>query len=107
MDEKWPCTPVSARTCHNLGHLKNEIAVNLDILRGYTKIPGNEADHGAPFVMKTGSTLVEDLAGRIHKDFLENMKYARVWGIAVHDGQMVQRNYVLHDGDNIEIHIPK
>jgi hypothetical protein len=29
--------------------------------------------------MKTGSTL-EDLAGRIPKDFLENMKYARVWG---------------------------
>jgi ribosome-interacting GTPase 1 len=35
------------------------------------------------------------------------MKYASVWGIAVHDVQMVQRNYVLHDGDIIEILIQK
>jgi uncharacterized protein len=104
MDEKWPCTPISAQTGHNLERLKNEIVANLDILRVYTKVPGKEADHDTPFVMKTGSTL-EDLAGRIHKDFLENMKYARVWGKAVHVGQMVQRNYVLQDGDIVEIHI--
>ena len=67
-------------------------------------MPGKEAIHNAPFVFKTGSTL-EDLAGRIHKDFLEKMKFARVWGKAVHDGQMIQRNYVLHDGDVVEIHI--
>jgi hypothetical protein len=33
------------------------------------------------------------------------MKYARIWGTSVHDGQMVQRDYVLHDGDIVEIHI--
>ena len=104
MDEKWPCTPVSAQTGHNLERLKKEIVSNLDIIRVYTKVPSKEADHGAPFVMKTGSTL-EDLAGRIHKDFLEKMRFARVWGKAVHDGQMVQRNYVLQDGDIVEIHI--
>jgi ribosome-interacting GTPase 1 len=55
-------------------------------------------------VMKKGSRLA-DLAGRIHKDFLEKMKFARVWGKAVHEGQMVQRDYVLQDGDVVEIHI--
>jgi len=104
LDEKWPCLPVSAQTGHNLERLKREIVANLDIIRGYTKVPGKEAIHNAPFVFKTGSTL-EDLAGRIHKDFLEKMKFARVWVKAVHDGQMVQRNYVLHDGDVVEIHI--
>jgi uncharacterized protein len=53
--------------------------------------------------MKTGSTL-EGLADRIHKDFLENMNYGRIWGKTVHNGQMVQRNYVLRDGDIVEIH---
>ncbi len=104
MDEKWPCLPVSAQTGRNLERLKGNVVANLDIIRVYTKIPGKEADHNTPFVFKTGSTL-EDLAGRIHKDFVENMKYARVWGKAVHDGQMVQRNYVLQDGDVVEIHI--
>lgn len=103
MDEKWPCLPVSAQTGRNLESLKGEIVASLDIIRVYTKIPGKEADHDTPFVFKAGSTL-EDLAGRIHKDLLEKLKYARVWGKAVHDGQMVQRNYVLQDGDIVEIH---
>lgn len=104
MEEKWPCLPVSAHTGRNLERLKADVIANLEIIRVYTKIPGKEPDHNMPFVFKAGSTL-EDLAGRIHKDFLENMKYARVWGKAVHDGQMVQRNYVLQDGDVVEIHI--
>jgi uncharacterized protein len=33
------------------------------------------------------------------------MKNARVWGKAVHDGQMVQQNYVLQDGEIVEIQI--
>ena len=44
------------------------------------------------------ATLAE-VAARVHKDFIYNLKYARVWGAAVHDGQMVQRDYRLHDGD--------
>jgi ribosome-interacting GTPase 1 len=54
--------------------------------------------------MKPGSTL-EDVAAKIHKDFVRNLKYARVWGSAVHDGQMVQRDYLLHDGDIVELHV--
>lgn len=104
MDEKWPSLAVSAHTGHNLERLKGELVSKLDIIRVYTKVPGKEADHEAPFVMRTGSAL-EELAGRIHKEFLEKMKFARVWGKAVHDGQMVQRNYVLQDGNVVEIHI--
>jgi ribosome-interacting GTPase 1 len=33
------------------------------------------------------------------------MKSARVWGALVYDGQMVQRDYVLQDGDVIELQI--
>ncbi len=48
---------------------------------------------------------MEDLASKIHKDFLEELKYARVWGKQVYDGQMVQRDHVLQDGDVVELHL--
>jgi len=48
---------------------------------------------------------VIDMAGQVHKDFIENLKFARVWGTAVHDGTVVKGDYVLHDGDIVELHV--
>jgi hypothetical protein len=104
LEEKWLCLPVSALTGHNLDVLKETIVQELGLIRVYTKAPGKDPDYATPFVMKKGST-VADLAARIHKDFLKKMKSARVWGNAVFDRQLVNRDYVLHDGDVVEIHI--
>jgi hypothetical protein len=104
LEEKWPCLSVSALSGRNLERLKKAVLEALDVIRVYTRAPGREPDLTRPFVMKKGSRLAE-LAGRIHKDFLEKMKFARVWGVAVHDGQMVHRDYILQDGDVVEIHI--
>ncbi|NIN67925.1 MAG: TGS domain-containing protein, partial [Anaerolineae bacterium] len=68
----------------------------------YSKPPGKKPDLSAPFVLKKGNT-VEDLAGKVHQDFLENLKSARVWGSATYDGQMVGRDHVLADGDVVEL----
>ena len=76
----------------------------LEIVRVYTKTPGKEPDLGTPFVLKKGSK-IEDLAAKIHKDFLEKFKSARVWGKNVYDGQMVQRDHILHDGDIVEVRV--
>ena len=65
---------------------------------------GKESDLTSPFVLKKGST-VEDFAAKVHKDFAEKLKLAKVWGQGVFDGQMVQRDYALHDGDVVELHI--
>ena len=46
-----------------------------------------------------------DFAGKIHQDFAEKLKSAKVWGASVFDGQMVQREYVLQDGDVVELQI--
>jgi hypothetical protein len=75
----------------------------LDIIRVRTKQPGKPADPGAPFTLATGAT-VADLAARIHKDLVEGMKFARVWGKSAFEGQAVQRDHVLMDGDIVEIH---
>ena len=52
--------------------------------------------------MQRGGT-VDDFAEKVHKDFVEQLKSARVWGHGVHDGQQVGRDHVLHDGDIVEL----
>ncbi len=48
---------------------------------------------------------MEELAGKIHRDFFDKLKTARVWGSSAFEGQMVQRDYVLKDGDVVELRI--
>ncbi|MBN1830158.1 MAG: TGS domain-containing protein [Deltaproteobacteria bacterium] len=99
-----PRLGISAKTGKNIPALLSRLYDLSKIIRVYTKSPGKEADPTKPFVLPAATTLGE-LAAKVHKDFAERMKYAKVWGTAVHDGQMVQRDYVLQDGDIVEIHI--
>ena len=100
----WPMISVSTVTGRNLELLKNTLVQELQIIRVYSKAPGKEPDLTSPFVLKKGST-VEDFAGKVHKDFVNKLKIAKVWGDGVFDGQMVQRDYILGDGDVVELHI--
>jgi len=103
-DNDWPIISVSTITGRNLELLKNTLVDKLQIIRVYSKAPGKEPDLTAPFVLKRGST-VEDFASKVHKDFVDKLKIAKVWGEKVFDGQMVQRDYILRDGDVVELHI--
>ena len=104
LEDDWLLIPVSAKTGYNLDSLKRALFQVLEIIRVYTKAPGKGPDQDSPFVLKKGSK-VEDLASKIHKDFSERLKYARIWGEQVYDGQMVHRDYVLKDGDIVEFHL--
>lgn len=99
-----PLLPVSTTTGRNLEQLKQAVFDRLEVVRVYSKPPGKEADFSAPFVLEQGST-VADFARKVHKDFYENLKSARIWGSAVYDGQMVSRDHVLQEGDIVELHI--
>lgn len=99
-----PSVPISVLSGYNLFDFLKVIYEMSGLIRVYTKSPGKEADLNSPFVLQKDSTL-EDLAGEIHKDFITRLKFAKVWGKSVFDGQMVQRDYVLQDGDIVEIHI--
>jgi hypothetical protein len=104
LEDDWSLVAVSATTGRNLEQLKRMVFNRLEVVRVYTKVPGKGPDLATPFVLKEGDT-VEVLARKIHKDFVENLKTARVWGKALYDGQMVSRDYILHDGDVVELHI--
>lgn len=101
--EKWPLLPISVKTGRNLEQMKEIVFEIADIMRIYSKQPGKDIDNGAPFVMRNGATVAE-FAARVHKDFVHNLKTARIWGAGVHDGQMVGRDHILHDGDIVELH---
>ncbi|MBW2206044.1 MAG: TGS domain-containing protein [Deltaproteobacteria bacterium] len=101
---KLPCLGISTKTKRNLKELLLQIYDIAGIIRVYSKAPGKEPDMHSPFVLPKGSTL-ETLAAKIHKDFASKLKYARMWGKDVFDGQMVQRDYVLQEGDTAEIHL--
>jgi len=87
-----------------LEELKERIYIMLDIIRVYGKASGREADLERPFILKTGSTVL-DFAAMVHKDFPKNLKSALVWGSSRFDGQAVSRDYNLEDGDIVELQL--
>lgn len=96
--------PISALHGMGLEQLRGAVYQKLDVVRVYTKLPHKkEADYDSPFTVRRGGTLL-DVAEQIHKDFAQNLKFARVWGSHVHDGTTVKGDYVLHDRDVVEIH---
>jgi ribosome-interacting GTPase 1 len=102
--DKFELIPVSAFALINLDHLKNKIIELLAIIRVYSKRPGHEAYLDRPYTFQKGCTLM-DFARAVHKDFAEKLKFARVWGKNVFDGQRINKDYILQDKDVIELHI--
>jgi ribosome-interacting GTPase 1 len=95
---------IATNATGNLDELKKQIFEMLNVIRVYTKTPGNKPDMTDPIVLETGSTL-EMAAMAIHKSIAQRMKYARIWGSGKFDGMMVKRDHVLQDGDIIEVHV--
>jgi uncharacterized protein len=102
--EIYPTLCISALENLNLEEMKKEIFGILDVVRAYTKAPGKNPDLNDPVILPKGSRVI-DFASQIHKDFVQKLKFARIWGKEKYNGQMVQRDYVLKDGDVIELHI--
>ncbi len=94
---------ISAETGTGLEELPATFFRLLDIIRIYAKPPGKPADMTDPFTLPAGSTVM-DLATGIHRQLAEKLKFARIWGTGVYDGQNAQRNHVLNDKDIIELH---
>lgn len=95
---------VSAADGQGLEALRRAVFGLLHVVRVYSKIPGKKAEKGSPFTLRVGSTVM-DMAKAVHKDFAENLQYARVWNASGLDGLRVNRDYVLADEDVVELHI--
>jgi small GTP-binding protein len=102
---RFPMTLVSASAAvpAELEALKRVVYDFLEVVRVYTKVPGKKPDLNDPYVVPRGSTVL-DVAEKVHRDFVENLKYARIWGEGRADGIMVPRDFVIADGDILELH---
>jgi len=103
--EAFPMTRISAVSAGatELEAFKRVVYDFLDVVRVYTKAPGKKPDLNDPYVVPRGSTVL-DVAEKVHRDFLENLKYARIWGDGKVDGIMVPRDFVIGEGDILELH---
>jgi len=101
---RFPIHVVAAETGAGLEELRREIYRFLQVIRVYTKQPGKPVDRESPFTCPVGST-VQEMAALVHRDFVEGLKSARIWGSGLHDGQTVGREHVLHDKDVVELHM--
>ncbi|MBT8379296.1 MAG: 50S ribosome-binding GTPase [Ignavibacteria bacterium] len=104
LETDLPLIPISIEKERKIEKLKSKIFEVLEIMRIYSKPPGKEADLTKPFVVKIGSN-VEEFASKVHHDFYQKLKTARVWGSSVFDGQLVGRDHILHDKDVVELHL--
>lgn len=90
-----------------MDELKEEIFEHLKLIRVYLKPQGKKADLEDPLIVRKGST-VEEVAGKLHRDFLKNFRHAKVWGTSVKfPGQKVGLEHVLDDKDVLRLIIKK
>jgi len=95
---------VSARTGAGLDRFRREVFDALRVVRIYTKLPGKKPDMEEPYTLPIGSTVL-DAVRTVHRDFVDQLKYVRIWGSGRFDGQQVPSDHLLEDGDIIEIHV--
>jgi hypothetical protein len=102
--ERFPIIFTSCTDGTGLEEIRQMSYWLLGIIRTYTKGRGQKPDFDEPIILKKGST-VEDFAESVHKDFRNKLKYTQIWGSGKFNGQKVSRNYLLQDGDVVELHI--
>ncbi len=93
---------INAKTGKNIDELKWRMWKSLRLIRVYTKTTGKKAET-KPLTLPAGST-IRDVALNVHKDFLKNFRFARVWGSAKFPGAQAGLDHRLKDKDVIEIH---
>jgi ribosome-interacting GTPase 1 len=100
---RFPALTMSAETGEGVAALGPFLFEALQVVRVYTKTPGKPAEKEKPFTVRRGDTIA-DVARLVHKDIARNLKFARIWGAGVFDGQQVGPEHVVADGDLVELH---
>jgi hypothetical protein len=98
-----PPIMVSAHSGYRIEDLKDAIFENLGFMRVYLKPVGGPADMDEPLIIRSPAT-VEDVCNRLHRDFGDKFRYAKIWGeSAKHDAQRVGLTHKLADGDVLTV----
>jgi ribosome-interacting GTPase 1 len=101
-----PSICISAASENGLDELKSALFEGLEVVRVYTKLPGQKPDMTEPYTLPAGSQAI-DAVRAVHREFAERLQYVRIWGSGRFDGQQVPSDHVLVDGDIVEVHLRK
>jgi hypothetical protein len=94
---------ISAHTGYHMEEIKDRIYDTLGFMRVYLKPQSEAADLEEPLIVRRGSN-VEDVCRKLHREFVDRFRYARVWGHSVkHPGQRVGLLHRLKEGDLLTI----
>ncbi len=101
-----PDVIVSAEQEKGIEELKEAIYNKMGFIRIYLKEVNKPADMEEPLIMFKGCN-IRDVCSKLHKDFINKFKFARVWGrSAKFDGQMFKKmDKDLMDEDILELHM--
>jgi len=101
-----PDVLVSAEQGTGIEELKAAIYDKMEFIRIFLKEVNKKPDMEEPLIMFRGCT-IKDVCLKLHRDFVDNFKFARVWGkSAKFDGQTFRRlDKELNDKDVLELHI--
>lgn len=96
---------IVAQNLGDMAQLQELIFKKLDLIRIYMKEPGKDADLDIPLIISKHST-IRDVCRKLHKDFVDKFKFARVWGdSAKFPGQKLSLKHTMKDNDILEIHL--
>ena len=86
--------------------LRQEIKTKLAKLKDKVRKYQERKSKGKSLSIKKEGATIEDMAKRLHKDFIKKFKFARVWGkSAKFGGQMCGLKHILEDEDVVEVHL--
>ena len=97
---------ISAENDVGTGELKELIYNKMGLIRIFLKEVNKKADMEEPLIMFKGCT-IRDVCLKLHRDFMDKFKFARVWGkSSKFDGQLFRKlDKVLLDKDVLELHL--
>jgi ribosome-interacting GTPase 1 len=101
--ERWPVLALSAAEERGTEEAAEAMFRLLRVVRVFTKEPGKDPSMEDPILLPVGST-IREVAVAIHREMGEKLQFAKVWGSARFDGQKVERDHVVEDGDVVEVH---
>jgi ribosome-interacting GTPase 1 len=99
-----PAIATSTETGEGLDEIAGFLFRQLGIRRVYTKTPGKPPETDKPFTVRAGDTVL-DVARLVHKELAESLRFARIWGSEVFDGQQVGPEHAVADKDIVELHM--
>ena len=104
VDEIKPDVAVSAEKGVGIAELREAIYNRLGLISIFLKEVNKRADMEEPLIMFKGCT-IRDVCLKLHRDFVDKFKFARVWGkSAKFDGQTFRKlDKELMDGDVLEL----